>query len=236
MFYSPQAKCMLMENSPHADFEMVFYNGTKVHISSAKHEITIRQPNTASESGTEVIKRSLLNSDSLDIPQNETLILKHAQECLKQCLNVENSIALDQPKYPVIIKSSHCPSSSSEGRATSPSPSIHPSAISSYSVSGQSVSKDKRSNANSLKDRRTIGEHTFKVIAGLKLIVRSERRQWHVWIQTFNQKWKSSERSISCITDRERFDYALLGQDRMDDQAQRKEILNAFQRWYSCLY
>ena len=150
-----------MENSPHADFEMVFYNGIKVHISSAKHEVTIRQPATESESGCEIIKRSLLNLDNLDIPQNEMLVLKHAQECLKQCLNVEKSVSSDQPKYPVIIKSSRCPSSSPGERSGSPSPSIHPSAISSYSVSGQSIAKDRKYNTSSLKENRSIGRYTL---------------------------------------------------------------------------
>ena len=41
--YSKHAKCMLMENSPHADFEVCFYNGMKFSVwSSCTHSAVER--------------------------------------------------------------------------------------------------------------------------------------------------------------------------------------------------
>lgn len=41
--YSKHAKCMLMENSPHADFEVCFYNGMKFSVwSSYTHSAVVR--------------------------------------------------------------------------------------------------------------------------------------------------------------------------------------------------
>ena len=42
--YSKHAKCMLMENSPHADFEVCFYNGMKFSVwSSCTHSAVVRE-------------------------------------------------------------------------------------------------------------------------------------------------------------------------------------------------
>ncbi|KAJ3125904.1 hypothetical protein HK100_010541, partial [Physocladia obscura] len=46
IFYSPQAKCLLMENTPQADFEMNFYSGVKVHHSSRTARILFKIPAT----------------------------------------------------------------------------------------------------------------------------------------------------------------------------------------------
>ncbi len=131
-----------MENSPHPDFEMLFYSGIKVHVSSLNQQISMTLPNASTQSET-VIRRNLTDLCEANLPQNQCLALKHAQECLKQCLDVEQSITSEQSKFPVIIKSSRCPSSGSGERPTSPTLSLHPSAISSYSVSGQSNTKER---------------------------------------------------------------------------------------------
>ncbi|KAJ3412208.1 hypothetical protein HDV05_001118 [Chytridiales sp. JEL 0842] len=52
IFYSPQAKCMIMENGPHPDFEVAFYNGVKCHHSSSKDLLEFKMPRKSSETDT----------------------------------------------------------------------------------------------------------------------------------------------------------------------------------------
>ncbi|KAJ3179610.1 Serine/threonine-protein kinase plk4 [Geranomyces variabilis] len=143
IFYSPQAKCVLMENSPQADFEALFYNGTRAHYSAStgiigikiprpttssggsnntavaaaagaaaefeKHEIPISPPANGSAGGN---ARGVIVST--DIPQRLGPVVRHVQECFKQCVDVERSVdsgvetAATGTTFPVILKSSHC--------------------------------------------------------------------------------------------------------------------------------
>lgn len=111
VFYSPQAKCTLMENSPDPDFHLLFYNGIKSLISQNTVEITVpesitpqycdgnfRQPNFTYRINTNT-------ANSADIKPVFLPIFKHAQECLQQCLEVEKSSRFDKcTKYPLILK------------------------------------------------------------------------------------------------------------------------------------
>lgn len=132
---------MLMENDPSPDFEMNFYTGgTKIHISLLKKEITIKNPHPTSEGGTagqiDTVRFKTLYPDQDQLTVAQQLLIKHAQDCLKQCNDIQNAAKADtQAKYPIILKSSTCRNGSpGRNRTTSPSPSIHPSVISTYSA------------------------------------------------------------------------------------------------------
>jgi hypothetical protein len=129
---------MLMENFPRGDFEMNFYNGPKIHISTNRREFTIK--NSSQSTKPEVFFFDPSKPDSINLDPSQVPIFRHAQECLKQCLEVEMS-SLEDPntRFPLIIKSSRC-QNGEYNRAASPNPSLHPSALSSYSASAVSVS------------------------------------------------------------------------------------------------
>lgn len=128
---------MLMENDPLPDFEMNFYNdGTKILISSQRKEITIKSPNPQNGSAIDTLRFNTLYPDQEQLTVAQQLMIKHAQDCQKQCIDIQNSAKADpQAKYPIILKSSTCRMESpGRNRSASPSPSIHPSVISSYSA------------------------------------------------------------------------------------------------------
>ena len=153
IFYSPQAKCMLMENTPVPDFEMTFYTGMKVQISVGRDEIDIKIPatlrrdfpcmtaNMKTTPDCDVHKINLKQMErGVVIPVELQPVIKHAQECLKQCMDVEHSESNNtSAKYPVILKSSHVKaaptwnqSETASNRGTSPALSIHPSSRSTF--------------------------------------------------------------------------------------------------------
>lgn len=132
---------MLMENDPLPDFEMNFYTGgTKIHMSLLKKELTIKNPNPmndgAKDGQIDTVRFKTLYPDQEQLTVAQQLWIKHAQDCLKQCKDIQNAaIADSQAKYPIILKSSTCRNDSpGRNRSTSPVPSIHPSVISSYSA------------------------------------------------------------------------------------------------------
>ncbi|KAI9139347.1 kinase-like domain-containing protein [Paraphysoderma sedebokerense] len=124
IFYSPQAKCILMENSPHPDFEMHFYNNSKAHLTTSDSQLTIKIPTVPSSSSFEPpqstssqyrYKSFSINLSDPDyerkLNNDPTLILMvtHIKECMRQCMDIERSGKLDgNIKYPLILKSSSC--------------------------------------------------------------------------------------------------------------------------------
>ncbi|TPX36160.1 hypothetical protein SmJEL517_g01652 [Synchytrium microbalum] len=138
LFYSPQAKCILMENGPLADFEMTFHNSeTKVHYSVAKNslQITCQRPGSST---TETHTIDTSNVSNLSLQSHLIPIFKHVQDCLRQCLDVESSSKTDgSTKYPMIIKASSASVSPSarSSQALSPTLSLHPSSMSTYTAS-----------------------------------------------------------------------------------------------------
>ncbi|KAJ3089464.1 Serine/threonine-protein kinase plk4 [Quaeritorhiza haematococci] len=122
IFYSPQAKCILMENGPLADFEMVFYNGVKVHNSVSKQSLEIQLPPSFSSDSdvpgapTTSPPPSSLKSGGWIVHQIDTSqppdqlsttlspqllpIFQHIQECLRQCLDIERSGRLGDNNAP----------------------------------------------------------------------------------------------------------------------------------------
>lgn len=127
-----------MENEPSPDFEMNFYaGGTKILISLLKNEMIIKNSNQKSDKEPmEMVKFSPIYPDQEQLTAVQQLLIKHAQDCLKQCIEIQDAAKGDsQAKYPIILKSSTCRNDSpGRNRSVSPSPSIHPSVISSYSV------------------------------------------------------------------------------------------------------
>ncbi|TPX51472.1 hypothetical protein SeLEV6574_g00253 [Synchytrium endobioticum] len=152
LFYSPQAKSILMENGPLADFEMVFYSDVKVHYSVAKNslQITCKKPGSI---GTETHTVDTSNVANLSLQPHIVPIFKHVQECLRQCLDVEASAKSDgTTKYPIIVKASGVPSTSngiptSSRSSHSPTLSLHPSSMSNYTSSAPGNTNGHRSNA-----------------------------------------------------------------------------------------
>ncbi|XP_068701948.1 serine/threonine-protein kinase PLK4-like [Montipora foliosa] len=81
--YSKHAKCMLMENFPHADFEVCFYNGAKVHQSQECTRII--------EPGG--VSYTLESVGGLDgVTQEMKPLLEHAQSCYQRCVHLEKVI------------------------------------------------------------------------------------------------------------------------------------------------
>ena len=128
-----------MENDPDPDFEMKFYSdGTKVNFSLARSELIIKVPlsESSNDCRTDTVKFNSIYPDQEQLSASQQLLVKHAQDCLKQCMEVESAAKADRnAKYPIILKSSNCKNDSpGRTRSSSPTPSIHPSVISSYSV------------------------------------------------------------------------------------------------------
>ncbi|KAJ3052841.1 hypothetical protein HK097_005568 [Rhizophlyctis rosea] len=144
VFYSPQAKCILMENGPLADFEMVFYSGIRVHYSVARNALEIKVPKSDSNQPTdfEVHRTNTSQPERIELPPTLTPVFKHVQECLRQCMDIERSGKLDaNTRYPLILKSSRTQviSNLNIGHA-SPPPSFHPSTMSTYTTSAPATS------------------------------------------------------------------------------------------------
>ena len=152
-----------MENEPFADFEMTFYTGVKIHNSAARKELTMKIPvGSSSKPDTfETIRIDMTRPDLVGLTSSQAVLFKHVQDCIRQCIDVEKSSRLDPTtKYPIILKSSRCQNESpGRHRSSSPSPSIHPSAISSYSVSR--MSHTGRSTQGS--SRRSIGNFNLEI-------------------------------------------------------------------------
>ncbi|KAL7749100.1 hypothetical protein RI367_005505 [Sorochytrium milnesiophthora] len=114
VFYSPQAKCILMENAPQADFEVQFYSGTRIVYLTAKNTLDIK-----SEDGhlLQSIDMSALlpsqrsshsgSGQTVTVPPEYRELVRHTQDCLRQCLEIERSVKLDPAvRFPLTLKSS----------------------------------------------------------------------------------------------------------------------------------
>ncbi|KAK9761607.1 hypothetical protein K7432_013372 [Basidiobolus ranarum] len=108
IFYSSQAKCLLMENGPLADFEMDFYNGIKVQNSASRGVLQIR--NVQEEGSARDYNFDTNSNAKFVIPTGLKPIFRHIQECLKTCLDIEQTHQ-HTSDYPIII--SHSETSSS---------------------------------------------------------------------------------------------------------------------------
>jgi hypothetical protein len=99
------AKCMLMDNLPYGDFEMDFYDGTRLINSIDKRELCIRLFTG------EVHTINTAIGEKLTIKSTLLPIFKSLQECLKMCLEIEKSAESSflkgkKIKFPIIVRHS----------------------------------------------------------------------------------------------------------------------------------
>ncbi|KAM8970589.1 serine/threonine-protein kinase PLK4 isoform X1 [Sarcophilus harrisii] len=122
-FFSKYAKCILMENSPHADFEVWFYDGAKIH----KTEDLI---NVIEKSGKSYTLKGEAEIESLK--EEIKIYVDHANEGHRLCLALESVISVEETKsgsvpfFPIII-------GRKPGNPSSPQPMTPPSCVDSNS-------------------------------------------------------------------------------------------------------
>ncbi|NXQ39988.1 PLK4 kinase, partial [Catharus fuscescens] len=98
-FYTRYAKCMLMENSPPADVEVCFYDGTKIHKTAGI---------------TRVIEKSgksftLKGESEAGLKKEIQAYMDHANEGHRTCLALESAILEEEkwsgsaPFFPIIV-------------------------------------------------------------------------------------------------------------------------------------
>ncbi|CAH1776949.1 unnamed protein product [Owenia fusiformis] len=112
--YTRQAKCMLMENTPQADFEVLFYDGAKMNKSSEGTKIIEKD-------GTSMMLDHHGNIQHL-APSTQQL-WHYVHQCHRRCQDVEATLGRTQEEdseqdyFPVII-----------GRRPLATPTVHPDA------------------------------------------------------------------------------------------------------------
>ncbi|XP_031556961.1 serine/threonine-protein kinase PLK4-like [Actinia tenebrosa] len=117
--YSKYAKCVLMENSPHPDFEVCFYNGAKVHQSTKCTKII--EPG-----GVSYTLQSVGGMEG--VPLEMRSFLHHVQDAYEKCLKLENTIAQveqeihSQQFFPLIVGRRPSRKQSSDKEPTQPKP------------------------------------------------------------------------------------------------------------------
>ncbi|XP_068947253.1 serine/threonine-protein kinase PLK4 isoform X2 [Petaurus breviceps papuanus] len=122
--FSKYAKCILMENSPHADFEVWFYDGAKIH----KTEDLI---NVIERSGKSYTLKRDTDVDSLK--EEIKAYVDHADEGHRVCLGLESVISGEEtqhgsfPFFPIII--GRKPSNPSSLQALAPPACADPNAL-----------------------------------------------------------------------------------------------------------
>ncbi|XP_045408254.1 serine/threonine-protein kinase PLK4 isoform X2 [Lemur catta] len=120
-YFTRYAKCVLMENSPNADFEVWFYDGAKIH----KTEDLIQVIEKTGKSYT-LKGESEVNSLKEDIK----MYMDHANEGHHVCLALESIISEEERKsrsasfFPIII--GRKPGCISSPKALSPPPPVDP--------------------------------------------------------------------------------------------------------------
>ncbi|KAJ2997891.1 hypothetical protein HDV02_005076 [Globomyces sp. JEL0801] len=146
IFYSPQAKCSLMENLPTPDFDLVFYDGIRAHTFGASKILEIKVPSSLARNyRTENVETladgsikytfNLGTNDASSMEPKFVQIFKHAQDCLRNCFEIEEKGKKDpQVTYPMILKSQQTPPVR-DTRPNSPPPSVHPSTTSIFTSS-----------------------------------------------------------------------------------------------------
>uniref|UniRef100_A0A452QVE4 Serine/threonine-protein kinase PLK4 n=1 Tax=Ursus americanus TaxID=9643 RepID=A0A452QVE4_URSAM len=120
-YFTRYAKCILMENSPDADFEVWFYDGTKIH----KTEDLIQVIEKTGKSYT-LKCESEINSLKGEIK----MYMDHANEGHRICLGLESIISEEEKKsgsapfFPIIV--GRKPGNTSSPKALSPPTSVDP--------------------------------------------------------------------------------------------------------------
>ncbi|XP_044284645.1 serine/threonine-protein kinase PLK4 [Varanus komodoensis] len=96
-FYTRYAKCMLMENSPHADVEVCFYDGAKIHKSAGIVRVI-------EKSG----KAYTIKDNEIGLEKDVQVYVDHANEGHRICLALESAILAEErsesvPFFPIIV-------------------------------------------------------------------------------------------------------------------------------------
>ncbi|XP_066241108.1 serine/threonine-protein kinase PLK4 [Saccopteryx leptura] len=116
-YFTRYAKCVLMENSPSAHFEVWFYDGTKIHKTEALVHVIEKTGKSYTLKG-----ESEVNS----LKEKMKLYMDHANEGHRTCLALEAVISEEEKKsgsapfFPIII--GRKPSGTSAAQALSPPP------------------------------------------------------------------------------------------------------------------
>ncbi|KAG3276202.1 polo like kinase 4, transcript variant X2 [Ictidomys tridecemlineatus] len=120
-YFTRYAKCILMENSPDADFEVWFYDGAKIH----KTEDLIQVIEKTGKSYT------LKDENQIHSLKEEIKIyMDHANEAHRICLALESVISGEEKKsgnapfFPIIM--GRKPGNTSSPKALSPPPCVDP--------------------------------------------------------------------------------------------------------------
>lgn len=114
-YFTRFAKCILMENSPGADFEVWFYDGAKIHKTEALIHVIEKTGKSYTLNG-----ESEINS----LKEEIKMYMDHANEGHRICLALESAISEEEKRsgsasfFPIII--GRKPSSSSSPQALSP--------------------------------------------------------------------------------------------------------------------
>ncbi|XP_036169141.1 serine/threonine-protein kinase PLK4 isoform X2 [Myotis myotis] len=134
-YFTKYAKCILMENSPCADFEVWFYDGTKIH----KTEDLIHVIEKTGKSYT-LKGESEVNS----LKEKIKVYMDHANEGHRICLALESIISEEEKKsgsapfFPIII--GRKPSSTSSPQGLSPPPPMDPNYLMSKMIVNSAAS------------------------------------------------------------------------------------------------
>ena len=89
ILYSSKAKCLLMENSPDADFECLFYSGWKLIRTSSS--------NGGGGGGFRIQATDPKNQTDSTINKIPPELLEHMDECRSHCLSIESCMARMTP-------------------------------------------------------------------------------------------------------------------------------------------
>lgn len=117
LFHSPQAKCLMMENQPVADFEVQFYTGARISWSLEKGVVELRSDATATSSASVRIAFAPVTSASLSaanlfaigrqinerVPTMYQAQFRHVVDCCKQCWEIA-AVTPDRA-FPLVLKS-----------------------------------------------------------------------------------------------------------------------------------
>ncbi|KAJ7423851.1 polo like kinase 4 [Willisornis vidua] len=137
-FYTRNAKCMLMENSPTADVEVCFYDGAKIHKTAGI---------------TRVIEKSgksftLKGESEAGLKKEIQVYMDHANEGHRICLALESAVLEEEkrsgnvPFFPIIV-------GRKPGNTESPQP-VAPPLLDSRNCSKEFVALDRNKAASSI--------------------------------------------------------------------------------------
>ncbi|XP_008266169.2 serine/threonine-protein kinase PLK4 isoform X1 [Oryctolagus cuniculus] len=120
-YFTKYAKCVLMENSPGADFEVWFYDGTKIHKTEDFIQVIEKTGYSYSLKG---------DSDVNSFKEEIRKYMDHANEGHRICLALESVISEEEKKsrsapfFPIIV--GRKPGITTSPSALSPPPSVDP--------------------------------------------------------------------------------------------------------------